>query len=106
MDYLGQIATSHDPPALTLQRWLEVIARHPNLALEPPSQGLNPFTKQPYLFQPPRGNACVILDGVQIGSMTWAEDGSCRIAVVGESPSVKEIAMQVANELGCVYEPN
>jgi hypothetical protein len=105
MAYLGRITTKRNPPSVDVQRWLEVITQHPNLSLLPPREGLNPFTKQPYLYPAPAENAQVILDGVQIGSMTWAEDGSRQIAVDGDAATLVKIAMQVAEELGCIFEP-
>ena len=91
---------------MDLQRWLDVIARHPNLASVPRREGLNPFTKEPYFYRAPPEDARVILDGVQVGSMTWAQDGSRQIAVEGEISIVERIAIQVAEELGCVFEPH
>ena len=105
MAYLGRIVTKCNPPSVDLQRWLEVIAHHPNLSPLPPREGQNPFTKQPYLYPAPAENAQLTLNGVEVGSMAWAEDGTCQIAVDGDSTTVVKIAMQVAEELGCVFEP-
>jgi hypothetical protein len=106
MAYLGRVTTKLNPPSVDPQRWHDVIGRHPNLSPLPPREGLNPFTKQPYLYPAPAENVRVILDGIEVGSMTWAEDGSCQIAVDGDSATVVKIATQVAEELGCVFEPS
>jgi hypothetical protein len=57
------------------------------------------------LYPAPAENVQVVLDGVEVGSMTWAVNGSCQIAVDGDSATVVKIAMQVAEKLDCVFKP-
>jgi hypothetical protein len=104
MDYLGRITTQSEPPTVDLQRWIELIAWHPNLAPVKPVTGVNPFTKKPREYQSHPGAARVILDGIDVGMMTWAEDGSSQIAVWATSSIVEKVAIEVAAELGCVFE--
>jgi hypothetical protein len=104
MDYLGRITTQSEPPSVDLQRWIALIARHPMLAPVKPVTGINPFTRKPQEYRPHPGAARVILDGTEIGSMTWAEDGSSQIDVWAASSAVDKIAIEVAAELGCVFE--
>jgi hypothetical protein len=104
MDYLGRITTQNEPPSVDLQRWTALIARHPSLAPAKPVTGVNPFAKKPQDYRPHPGIARVILEGTEVGMMTWAEDGSSQIAVWATSSVVEKVATEVAVELGCVFE--
>jgi hypothetical protein len=46
----------------------------------------------------------VVIDGVQVGSMYWAMDGSNQIIVLGDFSAVDAVAAEVAAQLGAVYE--
>lgn len=104
MDYLGRITNRSEAPALDLQRWTELISRHPRLAPVEAAIGTNPFTKRSHEYRPHPGAARVIQNGTDVGMMIWAEDGSSQIVVCGTPGVVEEIAIHVAAELGCVFE--
>jgi hypothetical protein len=104
MNYLGRITTRSELPGVAFKRWIELIARHPALVPVKPELGVDPFTKKPHEYQPHLGAARVVLDGTEVGMMTWAEDGSSQIAVSGTAGVVEKVAADLAAALGCVYE--
>ena len=88
--------------------WIALIDTHPSLAPVPPRQGINPFTKGPYLYKAPRDSARILLKGLEVGSITWAEDESQRLLVWsrgGAQTFVAEIAGEVASTLGWRFVP-
>jgi hypothetical protein len=97
MDFLGSVT------AVDLDRWTQLIARHPNLAPVPAREGLNPFTGAPFMYRADPGDANVVVAGTKVGTMTWAQDGTNRIAVNGDAGLVEPVALEVASELGGVY---
>ena len=98
MDFLGSIT------AVDLDRWTQLIARHSHLAPVPAREGLNPFMRARYTYRTHPGDARVVIAGKEVGLMTWAQDGTNRIAVEGDAPDVVErVALEVAAELGGVY---
>ena len=103
MNFRGTITKIPDPPGVDFDRWRQVIAAHPNLQPVAPKMGLNPFTKEPLLYRPHPGTTWVMVAGSQVGMMSWAEDGTNKIAVDGDSDAVDQIAMQVAAQLGGSY---
>ena len=100
MDFIGEILSDPDPPGIVNQRWIELIREHPNLEPVPPRQGINPFTKKPFVYRPRPDVARVVLGGKYVGLMSWAEDGSNRVVVVGEPPVVAPLARGIAKTLG------
>ncbi len=97
MAFLGSIN------AIDLDRWTQLIARHPHLAPFPAREGVNPFTRAPFAYRAYPGDAYVVVAGTQVGMMTWAQDGTSRIAVDGDAEVVEPVALSVAAELGGIY---
>jgi hypothetical protein len=104
VDFLGAIIATPDPPGVDLERWKQVIAGHPNLAPVSPRVGINPFTKGPFTYRPHPGTAWVVVDGEEVGMMSWAEDGTNQITVWGDSGAADDIAVGVAGQLGGEYQ--
>jgi len=104
MDFIGEISVEPRSTSFTKNQWIDVIRVHPNLVSIPPREGINPFTKERVTF-PARLNAAhVVVDGKNVGSMSWAEDDSARIIVFGEPQSVLLMAHDVARSLGGRFE--
>jgi len=103
MAFLGAITAAADPPGIDLGRWTELIGKHPHLVAFPAREGVNPFTRGAYTYRAHPGDAHVVIDGVEVGTMTWAMDGTNRIAVDGDARLVEAIAVEVASELGGIY---
>src|SRR4029077_21220626 len=101
--FVGSITAAPDAPGIDLERWKLLIAMHPNLAPVPSREGVNPFTKGTHTYRAHPGNAHVVVAGSKIGTMSWAQDGTNRIAVEGDARLVEPIAIEVASELGGVY---
>ena len=107
MDLLGTI----EPIAGTTfgrSEWISLIGAHPALAPVQPLLGINPFTKRPHLYKAPRDFARVLVEGSQVGSIAWAEDGS-EVLVVWSAPAagadVANVAADVASRLGWRFLP-
>jgi len=103
MNWLGGIASPPGAPAIDLQKWTDLIAKHPSLVRFADREGVNPFTKGPMIFRAHPGNAHVVVDGATVGAMTWAEDGPDQIGVEGVAALVEPLAREVASLLGAVY---
>lgn len=99
-NFLGSIKAHPGLPGVDRDRWTGLIGTHPNLRPASPKTGINPFTRRPPAFRLHPDFAWVVIAGEQVGSVSWAEDGSNQIAVWGESGGVDEIARQVAAQLG------
>jgi hypothetical protein len=96
--FLGSIS------GVDLERWLQVIGKNPQLVAIPVAKGTNPFTKAAAIYRAGVGDAHVVVGGTQVGSMMWSQDGSHRIAVEGNAELVEPIAVEVASELGGVFQ--
>jgi hypothetical protein len=57
LKYIGSIATE---AGIDLERWEQVIARHPSLAPADSRMGVNPFTRAPMVFHPHPGTARIL----------------------------------------------
>jgi len=99
MNWLG-IASLPGAPAIDLQKWTDLIAKHPSLVRFADREGVNPFTKAPMIFRAHPGNAHVVVDGATVGAMTWVEDGPDQIGVEGVAALVEPLAREVASLLG------
>ena len=102
MQLLGTIEPD-DAPLADPGEWIALIGKHTSLAAALPKQGINPFSKQPYLFKPTQDYAGVLFDGDKVGAIHWAMDGSHRLIVWSEPAArvhVTEIAQDVASQLG------
>jgi hypothetical protein len=97
MAFLGSITVA-DP-----DRWTQLLATHPQLTPVPAREGVNPFTEAPFVYRAHPGDANVVVAGTHVGTMTWAQDGTHRIAVDGDASLVEPVAVAVASELGGIY---
>ena len=104
MDFIGEISVEPRSTSFTKNQWIDVIRVHPNLVSIPPREGINPFTKERVTFPARLDAAHVVVDGKNVGSMSWAEDDSARIVVFGEPQSVLLVAHDVARSLGGRFE--
>jgi hypothetical protein len=98
--YLGQIEAASKAISETV--WVAMIASHEHLSPVPPRKGINPFTRQPHEFKAPPTSAIVSIDGVKVGLISWAQDGSSMLIVDAEDgceDSVAGIAEGVAAAL-------
>ena len=102
MDYLGEI--SSDLETIDRKLWLKVVREHPNLVAPKPKHGINPFTKEPMVFKARKDVAGVVIDGKDVGTIWWSENGSDCINVFGDTREVIAIAEDVAKRLGCRFE--
>jgi len=108
MDFLGVIRSKPGQPDLDPAAWVALIPAHPALALVPPKQGTNPFTREPMLFFSGADTAYVVVSGKPVGKMDWAPDDSRQISVWtadhGAIEAIGGIAADVAARLGAIYE--
>jgi hypothetical protein len=90
-------------PALA---WESLIPRHSSLALSEVKTGVNPFTKEPVTVPPRRDYARVVIDGLDVGCIEWALDGSDMLLVRAETNADAVIAVgaEVAQELGAILD--
>jgi hypothetical protein len=101
MQLLGTIEPD-DASSADQGEWLALMGKHKSLAAALPKQGINPFSKQPYLIEPAKDYASVLLDGSKVGAIHWAMDGSHRLIVWSEPAArthVMDIAQDVASQL-------
>lgn len=106
MEIIGLIRTETDPPGVDRARWIEVIRDHANLALMQRRESINPFTKEPLIFEP-LDIARVVIDGSDVGKMTWAKNGkrgANAIQVFGDLEKVVPVAREVALALGAYFD--
>jgi hypothetical protein len=100
MNFVGEIVNAVESPEIDRQQWITLISYHPNLVIGQPREMMNPFTRQPITLPPRRDVAHVIIDGKDVGLMSWAEDDSNLINVYGEPDFVIPVAEVVARSLG------
>jgi hypothetical protein len=100
MDFIGEIVREPDPPGIDNQRWIDLIREHPNLVPPEPHEGISPFTKRPMVIKPLPDVARVIIDGQEVGSMSWSLDDSNLINVFGQPQAVVQVAIEIAQVLG------
>ena len=55
------------------------------------------------IFRAGRDSARVVVNGAEVGTMTWAQDESHRISVEGDAELVEPLAVEVATKLGGIY---
>ncbi len=99
MEYVGEILSNPDSDAIDKQRWLDLIGSHPRLVPDQPREGINPFTKQSMVNPPCPDLAHVVIDGRDVGWMSWNEDDSIFINVVGEPEAMIPVAQEIAEYL-------
>jgi hypothetical protein len=100
---LGSITSPPDPPGIDREQWTGLVVAHPNLARFKDREGVNPFTRKPMIFRAGDDSAHVIVDGVEVGTMSWAQDGSHQVSVEGDAELVEPVAVEVAFKLGGTY---
>ena len=105
MDFIGVIAGPSDPPGVDQQRWIDTISKHPALTPVAPGSRINPFTRQPQLYAAHPAAARVVVQGHDVGTMSWAQDDSNQIAVFGPADVVAPVAEEIAALLGATFKP-
>lgn len=103
MAFIGIIAAVPDPPGVSEEKWIELIATHPSLSAAPAREGINPFTREPVTFRPNPRAARVHVGGRIVGGMSWAQDDTNEIVVSGDDAAIEAIATELASLLGAVY---
>jgi hypothetical protein len=99
-DIIGEIVQEPDPPGIDNRRWIDLIREHPSLVPPEPREAISPFTKKSMVIKPLPDVARVIIDGQEVGVMSWALDDSNLINVFGESQVVVPLAREIAQALG------
>src|SRR3954462_8043889 len=99
-DIIGEIVREPDPPGIDNQEWIELIREHPYLVPPEPREAISPFTKKRMVIKPLPDVARVIIDGVEVGAMSWSMDDSNFIYVFGEPRRVVPLAQEIARSLG------
>jgi hypothetical protein len=104
MTYVGHIEAA--AAAIDREKWLALIDAHDALGHVPPQKGVNPFTRKPTLIHAPKSDAKILRNGVQIGSVGWALDGSPVLHVNANDDAVAQvcrIADDIATSLGARF---
>lgn len=100
------IVSNTNQPGFDQARWIALIGQHPNLSVMPPRQGINPFTREPMLFQA-KDVALVTEAGKQLGAMDWAPDDSQQLCIWiddgAAGDALDAIGADVATRLDAVY---
>jgi hypothetical protein len=99
-DVIGEIVREPDPPGIDNRRWIDLIREHPSLVPPEPRAMINPFSKRPMTIKPLPDVARIVVDGVEVGAMSWSLDDSNLIHAFGESESVAPLAHEIARSLG------
>src|SRR6516225_725378 len=95
-DIIGEIVREPDPPGIDNQRWIDLIREHPNLVPPEPREAISPFTKKSMVIKPLPDVARVIIDGQEVGAMSWSLNDSNLINVFGEAQVVVPLAHEIA----------
>jgi hypothetical protein len=108
MPFVGQIEPFSEATKIDPKGWLALIDSHDSLGHVPPRKSINPFTRQPMEVKAPASTAVVLIDGADVGSISWAMDGSPVLIVDAEDGSeeaVAKVAEEVAKALGARFVP-
>lgn len=105
MQYLGAIRAAADPPGINQERWIELIRTHPALVHPEPIAGINPITRKPTFYKAPGGFARVVLEGVEVGTLSWSQNDASEIDVFGDQ-RVLTMAHIVAHLLSARFVPH
>jgi hypothetical protein len=100
MDFIGEIVAEQDGAGIDKRQWIDLIREHPNLIPPEPRETINPFTKERILIKPLPDVARLIIDGEEVGAMSWSMDDSNLIHVFGKPGNVSPLAQEVARLLG------
>ena len=104
-DIIGEIVREPDPPGIDNQRWIKLIREHPNLVPPEPREAISPLSKRPIVIKPLPDVARVIIDGEEVGAMSWSMDDSNLIHVFGERDVVIPLAHEIAMTLDGRFVP-
>lgn len=97
----GVITMSTHPDAkISKSAWLGFVRAEPKLRLLDSFQGINPFTREPVVFDVP-GSAEVVHDGTAVGKFIW-QDG--RIFADGDEAVLTPIALRCAKALAADFQ--
>lgn len=104
-DYLGEIRMDTDAPAISHERWLEVIGRFPGVTFERRFDSLNPFTGQPLSHQ----RARLMIGGGEVAEISWSQTDKVEIHVFGDpdgshADEMVALVSQIALALGGRFE--
>ncbi len=98
--YLGIIRLEPSLPGASVDHWLEVARRQPNVVPEQPLKGINPFTRKPM-------NNCdarIMAGRKQVGLLQWYHQDDLGVAVFGEPGTMLPLARTLAELLGGCLE--
>jgi hypothetical protein len=98
-DIIGEIVREPDPPGIDHRRWIDLIREHPNLVPPEPRTGINPFSKRSMVIKPLPDVARIVVDGEEVGVMSWSLGESNLIHVFGEPQAVIPLAHEIARSL-------
>ena len=105
-DYIGLIPLAEASPAVTHDRWLDAITRHPEIVPQKVIRGVNPFTRSPLIAQ----RALVVSGGEEVGEMSWSQSDQTEISIFAHEgdeliEKVEALARAIGIQLGVRYEP-
>src|SRR3954451_957850 len=100
MDFIGEIVREPDPPGIDNRRWIDLIREHPNLVQPEAREATNPFTKRSMVIKPLPDVARIVVDGQEVGAMSWSLDDSNLINMFGDPRAVIPLAHEIAEVLG------
>lgn len=103
MEFVGIIQSKPDPPGIDRSAWMALVKARNDLLLPQPRAGVNPFTKKPVMFDPPKDSANVFVNEQHVGSFHWSQNEENVISVWGDLAHVRPIAEGIARELGGVF---
>ena len=99
------VAVIECDPAITLDRWQEVVIDHESLVVAPPREGLSPFTGAPTVFRAAAGACQVVIDGEVAGSIVpsgdFADDRKLLVSASDRDEHwVEELVEAISAEVG------
>jgi hypothetical protein len=106
MTSIGRIEGGPRDNRIDQGEWIALIKSLPSLAPIRPTKGINPFTGKPIEFKSPVTSASVCIEGTELGSLSWAMDGSPILIVYANdeaAATVASVAEQVAQKLGAHF---
>jgi hypothetical protein len=106
MLFIGQIEALGRSAKIDRDKWIELIDSHLSLTHVPPVKGVNPFTRQPFVYSAPDSTAQIVVGRTTIGLMQWALDGSPFLQVHANDASVEDVvkvAEDIASMLGARF---
>lgn len=99
-DLIGEIVREPDPPGIDNRHWIDLIGEHPDLVPFEPQEATSRFTKRRMVIKPLPDVARVVINGREVGTMSWSLDDSNMINVFGEPEAVVPLAHEIARSLG------